>query len=142
MAFHQSGGRALAAALFISALVFAPLSSQQAMPSGFTGLREPAWSPDGKRLAVVFMDRVWTLGPDGRDGRPLTQDAGIQRDPAWASDGARIAYAVDRGEGFDLYVSRVKGGAPERITTTKGDERGPSWTPDGRIVFAQRDAEA
>src|ERR687895_2162414 len=121
MEFPQRGGRAFATAVFISALVLVPLQSQHAQPSGSSGLREPAWSPDGKRLAVVFLDRIWTIAPDGRDGRPLTADDGaVQRDPAWASDGARIAYSMDRGDGFDLYVSRAKGGAPERITTTAG----------------------
>jgi gamma-glutamyltranspeptidase len=142
MNVRWSGGRAFAAAVVLSGLFLAPLYSQHASPSGLTGLREPAWSPDGKRLAVVFLDRVWTIAADGRDGRPLIQDAtAIQRDPAWASDGSRIAYAMDRGEGFDLYASRIKGGAPERITRTAGDERFPSWTPDGRVVFAQRDAD-
>jgi gamma-glutamyltranspeptidase len=114
------------------------LHSQSGAPAGVAGLREPAWSPDGKRLAVVFLDRVWTIGPDGRDGKPLTQDAAfVQRDPAWAPDGRRVAFAMDRGEGFDIYVAPVKGGAPERVTSIAGDERGPSWTPDGRLVFAQ-----
>jgi gamma-glutamyltranspeptidase len=143
MDFHCSGGRAFATAVFISTLVFIPLHSQSGAPSGIRGLREPAWSPDGKRLAVVFLDRVWTVSADGRDARPLTTDTtAVQRDPAWTSDGTRIAYAVDDGTGFDLYVSRVKGGAPERVTASTGDERGPSWTSDGRLVFAQRDRDA
>ena len=117
----------------------ATVHSQSGAPTGVAGLREPAWSPDGKRLAVVFLDRVWTIGPDGRDGKPLTQEAAfVQRDPAWAFDGRRLAFAMDRGDGFDIYVAPVKGGAPERVTSMAGDERGPSWTPDGRLVFAQR----
>ena len=142
MDFHQRGGRAFATAVFISALVFTPLSSQHGTPAGSGGLREPAWSPDGKRLAVVFLDRVWTISPDGRDARPLTPESqAIQRDPVWTSDGSRIAYASDGGDGFDVYVSRVKGGTPERVTMSAGDERGPSWAPDGRLVFAHRDAD-
>jgi gamma-glutamyltranspeptidase len=150
---------AFATAAFVSAVVLTPLHSQSGTSPGPVsstslgpgGLREPAWSPDGKRLAVVFLDRVWTLAPDGRDGKPidsarnrsLPSDATVvQRDPAWAPDGTRIAFAMDRGDGFDIYVARVKGGMPERVTTGAGDERGPSWTPDGRLVFTQRDADA
>ena len=143
MTFHQRGGRALAAAAFLSTLVLVPLHSQPGTPSGVSGLREPAWSPDGRRLAVVFLDRVWVLDPDGRDGKALTPDAtSVQRDPAWSPDGVRIAYAMDRGEGFDIWVARAKGGTPERVTTSRGDERGPSWTPDGRLVFAERERDA
>ena len=131
-----------AAAVFVCALV--TLHSQPAPgrvdgPAGLAGLREPAWSPDAKRLAVVFFDRIFTVAPDGRDGKPLTPESSfVQRDPAWASDGRHVAFAMDRGEGFDIYVAPVKGGTPERVTSLPGDERGPAWAPDGRLVFAYR----
>ena len=110
---------------------------------GGHGLRDPAWSPDGKRLAVSWFDRLWTLAPDGRQARPILRAplAGAERDPAWSPDGTRLAFAADRGSGFDLYVVAAKGGAAERVTTLAGDERWPSWTPGGRLVFAHRDRE-
>ena len=39
-------------------------------------------------------------------------------------------------------VVPVKGGQPVAVTSMPGDERWPSWTPDGRLVFAHRDDEA
>jgi gamma-glutamyltranspeptidase len=120
-------------------------------PRGLTGLREPAWSADGKRLAVVFLDRIFTTAPDGRDGTPLTAErAFVQREPAWSSDG-RLAFSMDRGEGFDIYVAGGPKGLSlrrgpidsdrlERVTTLAGDERGAAWTPDGRLVFSHRAA--
>jgi gamma-glutamyltranspeptidase len=116
----------------------------RAAPDEPRGLRDPAWSPDGKRIAASWFDRIWTFAPDGRQAAPLgKRETGpaIQREPAWSNDGARIAYAADRGEGFDLFVAPVKGGAAERVTDMPGDERWPSWTPDGRIVFAHRDSD-
>jgi gamma-glutamyltranspeptidase len=104
-------------------------------------MRDPAWSPDGKRLAVVVLDRIWTMQPDGRDGIELTRTPALEREPAWSSDGKRIAFAADRGDGFDLYVVSSHGGTPERVAVLEGDERWPSWTPDGRIVFANRTAD-
>jgi gamma-glutamyltranspeptidase len=101
-------------------------------------MRDPAWSPDGKRLAVVVLDRIWTMQPDGRDGVELTKTQGVEREPAWSPDGKRIAFATDRGDGYDLYVVNSHGGMPERVAVLEGDERWPSWTPDGRIVFANR----
>jgi gamma-glutamyltranspeptidase len=105
------------------------------------GMRDPAWSPDGKRLAVVVIDRIWTMQPDGREGTELTKVAGVEREPAWSADGRRIAFAADRGNGFDLYVVNSHGGVPERVAVVEGDERWPSWTPDGRLVFANRASE-
>ena len=105
-----------------------------------TGLQDPAWAPDGKRIAVSYLDRIWTMTPDGRQARALTSESsGVERDPAWSPDGLRIAFAAAREDGFDIYVVPLKGGPAVAVTSTPGDERWPSWTPDGRIVFAHRD---
>ena len=118
------------------------------------GIQEPAWSPDGKRIAVSYLDRIWTMTADGKQARAVTQalrplspqaldESVIEREPAWSVDGTKLAYAADLGKGFDIFVVTVKNGAgagaPVAVTTTPGDERWPSWTPDGRIVFAHRD---
>ena len=73
--------------------------------------------------------------------RPCACARVIERDPAWSPDGRRIAFAADRGEGFDIYLVAVTGGAPERLTFLPGDERWPAWTPDGRLIFAHRAAD-
>jgi gamma-glutamyltranspeptidase/glutathione hydrolase len=118
------------------------------------GIQEPAWAPDGRRIAVSYLDRIWTMTPDGKQARGIFQDlkaAGqeriespVEREPAWSPDGSRLAYAADRGDGFDVFVVAMKNGVaagpPVAATTMTGDERWPSWTADGRIVFAHRDA--
>jgi gamma-glutamyltranspeptidase len=124
------------------------------------GVQEPAWSADGKRIAVSYLDRIWTMTADGKQAKavlqdlktpPLRQGSGgpagspdltIEREPAWSPDGNKLAYAVDRGEGFDIFVVPIKNGVasgtPSPVTTAAGDDRWPSWTADGRIVFAHR----
>ncbi|MDP2052272.1 MAG: gamma-glutamyltransferase [Acidobacteriota bacterium] len=110
------------------------------------GVQEPAWAPDGRRIAVSYLDRIWTMTPEGRQGKAVTtgEVGAIEREPAFAPDGSRLAYAADRGDGFDIYVVKLKNGAaagaPVAATTQPGDERWPSWTADGRLVFAHRDA--
>ncbi len=145
------GARPLGRALLVAAAIAVPFALVRAAGDSTRGLRDPAWSPDGRRIAASWFDRIYTFASDGRDARPLVaawpQTQGDrraridERDPAWSKDGARVAFAADRGEGFDLYVAPVRGGLPERVTTLPGDERWPSWTPDGRIVFARRSAE-
>ena len=65
--------------------------------------------------------------------------AAAVRDPVFSPDGRRIAFAADRGDGFDLFIVDAKGGAPRQLAMMAGDERWPSWTRDGRLVFAHRD---
>jgi gamma-glutamyltranspeptidase/glutathione hydrolase len=112
------------------------------------GVQEPAWAPDGKRIAVSYLDRIWTMTPEGRQGKAVTasEASTIEREPAWSPDGTRLAFAADRGEGFDILVIALKNGAATAaaVTVTKmaGDERWPSWTADGRLVFAHRDVRS
>ena len=132
----------VSAAGIAAAVLTAGHAAIEAQPAGttFVGAQEPAWAPDGRRIAVSALDVVWTMTPDGRQPRPLVTPAlaGVERDPAWSPDGTRIAFAADRGTGFDLFVATVKDGAVTPVTALPGDERWPSWTPDGRLVFARR----
>jgi gamma-glutamyltranspeptidase len=116
---------------------------------GSAGARDPAWSSDGKRITFSYLDRIYTSAPDGRDARPLepvspeprSGEGGprsdhADRDPAWSREGRTVAFASDREGTFDIYVARVGGGPAERLTSLPGDERWPSWTGDGRILFS------
>jgi gamma-glutamyltranspeptidase len=106
------------------------------------GVREAAWSPDSKRLAVSRFDAIWTLTPDGRDARRLVPKPGdwiTERDPDWALDGKAIAFSASTNGQFDLWTAPAAGGAATRVTSMPGDERWPSWTRDGRLVFSHRE---
>lgn len=135
----MTGGRRCIVAAGAAVCCGLALAAQSGLPPA--GIQDPAWSPDGKRLAFSYLDRIWTSAPDGRSGRALRRDgAASERDPAWSPDGRAIAFAADAGDGFDIYVASASGDDPRRVTQGSGDERWPSWTKDGRIVFSRRDA--
>ena len=122
--------------LAAAALVTLAVSAQPAP----TGVQDPAWSPDSKRLATSYLDRIYVSNPDGRNGRALRPDStAVERDPAWSPDGKLVAFAADAGEGFDVYVAGADGKNVRKLTSDAGDERWPSWTRDGRLVFSRRE---
>ncbi len=128
------GGHVIAIAASVLTLTLA------AQTGAGWGVQDPAWSPDGTRLATSYIDRIWISGPDGRGGRELRHDSNaVERDPAWSPDGRSLAFSADAGDGFDIYVIGLNGKNVRKLTSTAGDERWPSWTRDGRIVFSHRD---
>ncbi|CAN5793799.1 hypothetical protein BH18ACI5_BH18ACI5_12230 [soil metagenome] len=134
--------RALAVVAGAATCLTLALAAQAPAPGGAaSGVQDPAWSRDGKQLASSFLDRIWISASDGRKGRLLRlESAAVERDPSWSPDGTSIAFAVDAGEGFDIYVAAPDGRHARKLTSTPGDERWPSWTADDRIVFSSRDA--
>jgi gamma-glutamyltranspeptidase len=125
-----------------AAAAFATVFSAQT-PVPLTGMRDPAFSPDGRRIVVSWLEALWVMTPEGRDQKRVVTSRGpwvSERDPAWSHDGKQIAFAADTTGAFDIYVAAAGGGAATKITTLDGDERWPSWTRDGRLLFSHRAA--
>ncbi|HVL67717.1 MAG TPA: gamma-glutamyltransferase [Vicinamibacterales bacterium] len=121
------------------AVVLALALSLSAQPARQTGVQDPAWAPDGGRLAFSFFDQIWISAPDGRAARALRAGAtATERDPAWSPDGRLVAFAADAGSGFDLFIATPDGRTVTQLTSGVGDDRWPSWTRDGRLVFSRR----
>ena len=109
---------------------------------------DPAWSPDGDRIAFVRSihaggrPAVFVMNADGSGGGRLTQNTVADRDPAWSPDGTQIVYAgrTDAGGPFRLFVMNADGTANRQLTlkgSDTADDLSPSWSPDGtRIAFS------
>jgi gamma-glutamyltranspeptidase len=107
------------------------------------GVREAAWSPDNRRIAVSWLDVIWTMTPEGKSAKRLVSQPGTwiaERDPVWSPDGRTVVFAASTNGEFDLWAAPAGGGAARRLTTAAGDERWPSFTRDGRVVFSHRQA--
>jgi len=112
-------------------------------------LRDPALSPDGRRVAFTMGGRVGVVDLLAGDVRVLTFGVDFRdATPAWRPDGAALVVASRRpGEtAADVMIldpldptGQATGRLP--LVTTRGlDETEPVYTPDGRsVVFVRED---
>jgi Tol biopolymer transport system component/DNA-binding winged helix-turn-helix (wHTH) protein len=103
----------------------------------------PAWSPDGKWLAVTVKrgqnTHVGVVGRDGGAVEQLTFDQGQSWPYSWAPDGDRIAFAGQRDGVWNVWVVSRRTHQPTPLThftSAAGHALYPSWSPRGdRILF-------
>jgi TolB protein len=122
---------------------------------------DPAWSPDGERIAYTRSQRdcraIWLIAPDGEEDERLTDCDFYAAAPAWSPDGEKLAFLarpraeLDFGRFLHLYVVDADGGDPRLVARevqtlqpsgVPSDEpsyQAPSWSPDGRrLVYSRR----
>jgi len=116
----------------------------------FTPLRDapgdyasPAFSPDGKRLALDIFDGkrddIWVYEWEGDTLTRLTFGGDGNLSPIWTPDGQKISYVTAEKGGYELYWKRADGaGDALRLTETKIRKYPLSWRADGKLLaFAQ-----
>ena len=98
----------------------------------------PAFSPDGRRLAVdigttqadVFV-YDWARDTLTR----ATFDASADAKPVWTPDGRRIVFRSNRNKNFNLYWQRADGsGDVQRLTDGQDSHAPASWHPSGKFL--------
>lgn len=77
---------------------------------------------------------IHIIGIDGVGRRQLTINAD-SRDPSLNPERDKIAYISRIGNDYDVWVMAADGSSKVRLTDGKGDERHPSWSPDGKYIF-------
>ena len=116
---------------------------------------DPAWSPDGKKIAVARWSEpqgIYVMNADGSDARMIYQINGA-KSPTWSPDGAKIAFTwlyrqrvpTFRGTpiagflGADYWRTSIvdvnTGNKTDLPLDNDGFSFAPQWGPDGTIVF-------
>ena len=133
-------------------------------PVRLTGIKargwDPAWSPDGTRIAFVcagsnrrllsgeVMNRpispaiaitanICVMNADGSGRERLTDEQGDDFDPTWSPDGSMVAFWSTRRGPHGLYVIHTNGSGIRGITSGQSWDIEPAWSPDGsKIAFS------
>ena len=94
---------------------------------------EPAWSPDGTKLAFNDNGAIAVMNADGSGRTALTPEQSSAA-PDWSPEGSKIVFA-----GTEIVVMNADGTGMATITDTPGSPVSvePSWSPDGtKIAFS------
>jgi Tol biopolymer transport system component len=100
----------------------------------------PAFSPDGKRLALEILDGkrsdIWVYEWERDIPTRLTFAGEGNGFPVWTPDGQRIVYSSkEKGGTQNLWWIRADGaGDAQRLAESKSSQFAGSWRPDGKVL--------
>jgi formylglycine-generating enzyme required for sulfatase activity len=107
-------------------------------PEGWERCGVPAWSPDGKRIAVASRHEeaiaIYLLNPDGKDPVKLrTQEPSCT--PAWFKDGTKLLCQTTKGH---VHQVGVDGSNWEQLTFGADVQHDGRYSPDGTLLLFTR----
>ena len=100
----------------------------------------PAWSPDGRRLALTLSGSsgnldIFVLDLATQNLTRITDDPSIDTEPAWSPDGANIYFTSDRSGGPQIYRTDLAvHQRVQRITFGSSYNARPRPSPDGHSL--------
>jgi tol-pal system beta propeller repeat protein TolB len=122
-------------------------SDQRQLTNMPEGACQPAWSPDGNRLAfispcnlnqeVYLGTNLFILDVESGGITPLPSAPGGDFDPAWSPDGTRIAFSSFRDYyRKQIYLITLADLSIVSLSANKVHDSQPAWSPDGmQIAF-------
>jgi len=97
---------------------------------------EPAWSPDGERIAFstnvgMINAEIFVMDSDGSGRTRLTHIPKRYEHwpPTWSPEGKRIAFTSEDKKGSEIYVMNSDGSGLTQLTDDPAEDAFPAWRP-------------
>ena len=97
---------------------------------------QPAFSPDGRRIAFVRGGDVWAMRADGSGQHGVTSGAEVDGRPIFAPNGRYLLFDRRATEGAprDLYTVRPSGSGLRQLTSSVHDDGESAFAPGGGAI--------
>jgi hypothetical protein len=103
---------------------------------------QPAWSPDGSRIAFVrafdgTATAIYAMDANGTDVRPVSSHrGGSDFSPSWSPNDSNLIFASIRHEDWGVFVVNADGTdeRPILFFPQGGYVNDPVWSPDGELI--------
>jgi dipeptidyl aminopeptidase/acylaminoacyl peptidase len=102
--------------------------------------RSPVISADGKTLAYLLKDQIWTIDFKNSDAKPaqLTHERGNPDSLTWSPDGKSLAFVSLRGDHSFVGVYSLTTATLKYLDPATQQDSQPAWSPDSkRIAFVR-----
>ncbi len=98
--------------------------------------RSPAVSPDGKTVAFLSKDAIWTipLADDSSKPTMMFHARGTPGPPLWSPDGRYLAFTSNRGDHGFIGVYSIASKTITYLDPSTLVDRYPEWSPDSRQI--------
>lgn len=104
---------------------------------------DPAWSPDGKQIAVsaqrIKDEEIYLINTDGTNPIQISESFAVNNaylrtitSPAWSPDGTRIAFLSYSDGSPDIITLNVNGDNKTTLSLDLFSASSLAWTPDGK----------
>lgn len=102
------------------------------------GFRRPSWISDTEILVSGYLSNpgLYVIDIETGDGVRIDDDLASPTDPVVSPDRSRVAFILNN----HVWIMDLDGTRLRQISTSSGEEKMPTWSPDGKWILVSNAA--